>query len=355
MSLRRSLRPVSLEDVEPAGVGERMANLDSPRPYRGVEMAVVVPTKDRPEKLRNLLDSLAKQDTRIGRVIIVDGSESAEPVVRDFEGTLGIEYYRFRPPGQLTQRDFGLSKLGESERLVALLDDDIVLEPGAVHHMLEMWNRVEPRTAGICFNIVNGKPESFSWPRYFLGLTTSEPGRVLRSGMTTSNTHAEQDSRTQWLPGGATVWQRALLKQRMHQEITCRWAIAEDLIFSYPIGKVRPLYVCASARVRHEHDFDYNVSRPHKYHGRTQTLWLFYFVKSNPDLSALLCLWTLGVRVGGHVSRSLVSGETRHLQFALGQVSAVAAILRQRLLGRPFVDLLREPAASQEEPEKVKR
>lgn len=331
-----------------------MADLDAPRPYRAEEMAVVVPTKDRPEKLRNLLNSLANQDTQIGRVIIVDGSESAEPVVRNFEGTLGVEYYRCRPPGQLPQRDFGLSQLGESERLVALLDDDIVLEPGTLHQMLEMWNRVEPRTAGICFNIVNGEAESFSWPRYLFGLTTREPGRVLRSGMTTSNTHAMQDYRAQWLPGGATVWRRELLTQRMHEVIPCRWAIAEDLIFSYPIGKVRPLYVCASAKVRHEHEFDYGASRPHRYHGRTQTLWLFYFVKSNPDLSELLCLWTVGLRAGGHIFRSLVSGETRHFQFASGQVAAAAAMLRQRLFSRPFVDLLHEPVASDPDPTKAK-
>ena len=130
--------------------------------------------------------------------------------------------------------------------------------------------------------------------------------------------------------------------RRMHQEIPCRWAIAEDLIFSYPIGKVRPLYVCASAKVRHEHVFDYQTSRPHRYHGRTQTLWLFYFVRSNPDLSELLFLWTVGVRVGGHVLRSLVSGEARHVQFASGQMAAVAAILRQWLSGRPLVELLHD-------------
>ena len=45
--------------------------------YSAQDVAFIIPTKDRPEKIKNLLDSLARQTVVCSRVIIVDGGESA--------------------------------------------------------------------------------------------------------------------------------------------------------------------------------------------------------------------------------------------------------------------------------------
>lgn len=59
-------------------------------------MAFLVPTKDRPEKLKNLLESLAHQTELCGRVIIIDGGDSVRDVVMAVADRLPVEYRECR-------------------------------------------------------------------------------------------------------------------------------------------------------------------------------------------------------------------------------------------------------------------
>jgi glycosyltransferase involved in cell wall biosynthesis len=328
-------------------VGEAVAVNTTANRYRADELAVLVPTFKRPAKLRNLLESLAAQSTPAGRVIIVDGDTTAEPVVNEFADSARAEYFRCVPPGQLRQRRHGIAQLKPTDRLVALLDDDIVLEPEAIAEMIAFWNRSEPTTAGVCFNIINGEPERFSVWHRLLGLGASQPGRVLSSGLTTANSHVSADARVQWLPGGATVWRSDVLARSSHVDVAARWAIAEDLIFSYPIGKSEPLYVSALARVRHEHVADYGVQRQDRYHGRTQTLWTYHFVSRNSDLSLARFLLATVVRMAGKfVGRGILRRDPSSREFVIGQASALASIAANAMRGGDSTSLLSERPAS---------
>lgn len=301
--------------------------------YTGRHLAFLVPTKDRPAKLANLLESLARQDESCGRVIIIDGGKSVEETVMAFADRLPVEYYECRPPGQIRQRNMGIDMIDQRTPLVCFLDDDIVLEEQALKSLITLWNECDPLTAGISFNIMNSSPEPRSWLRYIFGLCGKAPGRVLRSGMPTSNCQATRNLRTQWLCGGATSWKFEILKKFTHREISSRWAIGEDVIFSYPIGKQHPLYVCADARVRHEHQADYVSNQKHRFHGLSQTLWVFYFVESNKDLSRLFFLWMLLGSIVGRFIRTLITFNPEYFQFALGQIEGAARGLSAVLRG----------------------
>jgi glycosyltransferase involved in cell wall biosynthesis len=296
----------------------------SPHPYMSRHLAVLVPTKDRPQKMRELLTSLAAQTAPVGRIIIVDGGASVRDVVMEFADRLPVEHHLCQPPGQIRQRNLGISLLHDRTPLVASLDDDIVLESDAVASMIAFWNRAEPETAGVSFNIINGPSEQRSWIRERFFVTAGVPGRVLPSGLTSSNCAVITDVRAQWLCGGATVWKLDILRGSTHREIQAKWAIAEDAIFSYPIGKRFPLYVCAAARVRHEHVFDYRVKTPHRFHGYTQTTWVFYFVRNNPDLSSAAFFWMVVGTALGRVLGGVLMRDTGRLQFAVGQLHGAA-------------------------------
>jgi glycosyltransferase involved in cell wall biosynthesis len=319
-----------------------MAAINTLTPFLTSDVTILVPTMNRPTKLAKLFDSIAAQTEFAGRVIVVDGAENAESVVATFAHQLPIEYHQCRPAGQIRQRNYGLAQLGARDRLVALLDDDIVLEPDALAAMVRFWNTAPPDTAGVGFNIVNVPSERYSPLRAALGLSAREPGRVLLSGATTANTRVTHDVRVEWLAGGATVWCKEVLQTRSHQEISARWAIGEDLIFSYPIGRQRPLYVCAAAQAHHEHVPDYGSKRQDYYHGRTQTVWMYHFVASNKELSRALFLATLLIRMAGKVARGFVRKDRRSFQFVSGQVSALAAIAGSAVRGKKTVELLHE-------------
>jgi glycosyltransferase involved in cell wall biosynthesis len=306
------------------------------------QLAFIVPTKDRPEKLRNLLTSIADQDIPCGRILIIDGGESVKPVTDEFADRLPVEHHPCQPPGQIRQRNLGISLLTTETPLVGILDDDIVLEPGAIAAMVAFWNQAPAETAAVSFNIVNTPPEPRSWVRDLFLMSGPVPGRVLKSGATTSTCQTSIDLPVEWVCGGATVWRADVLREYSHREVNARWAIAEDIIFSYPVSKRFPMFVCAGARVRHEHLFDYRVKQPFWYHGRTRTLWMWYFVERNASLSRAAFLWMTFGSIAGRTGAGVARLNLDHLRFAAGQVSALwrgAAVLMR---GRDFASALEE-------------
>lgn len=297
---------------------------DTRRTYRGQDLACLVPTMDRPVRVRALLESLVVQTVPCGRIMIVDGGESIESLVAGFRDRLPVDYDRCTPPGQIRQRKLGLSMLDARTPLVGFMDDDLVLEPDAVEEMIACWNRVAPETAGIGFNIVSEPPRRGSLLAALFLMGSAAPGRVLYSGYNTRMHNIESDTRTQWLGGGYTVWRRDVLDRHPQDELRTRWAIGEDLRYSYPIGKERPLYVCASAKVHHMQEAE-RIAPPadHRRRGRKGAVSLFYFAAQHPELSRIACLWMLFGRCIGYCATGLVKFDAPVLHNGLGQLQAL--------------------------------
>jgi|GEM_PF-233868 len=313
--------------------GEPAAQDSNSRPvrrtYAGKDLALLIPTKDRPKHIRLLLESLSAQTVACGRVVIVDGGESIQAVLTGFLDRLPLEYYLCHPPGQIRQRNLGIGKLDDSTPLVGFLDDDLELEPEAIEKMIGFWNGSEPDTAGVGFNVVNAPRVRASRITRLLFRGSTTPGRVLKSGYNSRIDNLREDLRTQWLGGGYTVWRKDVLEKFPQPEIKTRWAIGEDLRFSYPIGKSRPLYVCASARVRHVPVMDQAPeSSVHRFRGRKSSLATFYFVASHPELSRAACLWMLSAKCVGQLALGCAKLDTSMLQNGLGQAGAIWTCVR---------------------------
>lgn len=260
--------------------------------YSAEQLAVLVPTKDRPDSVCALLESLATQTYRPGRVVIAATGQSIEEQISAFSDRLVIEYIHCERPGQIHQRKTGLAALGTEVRLVAFLDDKITLEPDAMEAMIDCWNRVEPETAGIGFNIVNMPPSEPSPVYHHFGVGGIRPGTVSRSGYNALFLTIEDDIRTQWLGGGYTVWRKDILDRYPQQEVQTRWAAGEDLRFSYPIGLKHPLWACAGARLRNvtirDQAPDGDVVT---YRGKVIACHELYFSYSQPGISFPAGLW----------------------------------------------------------------
>lgn len=314
--------------------------------YTGQDLAFIIPTKDRPEKVKNLLDSMANQTITCGRIIIVDGGQSVRDIVMSFSDSLPVEYYTCFPPGQIRQKNKGVSLLNDQTRLVGFLDDDIVLYPQALERMIIFWNWCEPDTAGVSFNIVNGPSYRYSWVKALMGMSSAKQGRVLRSGYNVPTTPADSHLKVQWLCGGATVWRREILNRFTGREIYSRWAICEDVIFSYPIGKEYPLHVCADAKVRHEHVYDHAAKMKYRYYGRTVTLWRLFFVESHVELSRMFFLWMLFAQICARLVMGIFSFRMRHIEYAIGQMEGAIRGLSALHRNVNLLSLLNEDTSS---------
>lgn len=314
--------------------------------YTASDLAFLVPTKDRPEKIKNLLNSLVIQSTKCNRIIIIDGGESIENVVMSYKDRLPVEYYECKPPGQIRQRNMGIALLDNRTRLVGSLDDDIVLMPDAVEKMIEYWNTLPQETAAVSFNIINCKPEKHTWLKGLMGLTGRQAGKVLRSGINTPILSINENISSQWVCGGATIWRQEILKTYTNSPQDAMWASSEDLNFSYPIGKLYPLFICADAKVNHEHVYDLRIKRKHRYYGRTETLWRFFFVESNQELSRTVFLWSQATTIVARFIKGIISFQPRHFEFGLGQIEGVISGLKAIVKKQDLKELLNETKAT---------
>jgi GT2 family glycosyltransferase len=330
--------------LEPGSTRRPLRNpgsADAVRAYTGRDIAFIIPTKDRPERVAVALESLARQTEPCGRVIVVASGRDIRDVVLRFAPGLNVEYQHCEASGQMRQRNLGISVVPPSARLVAFLDDDIVLEPNALDAMVRYWNAIEQETAGVAFNLMGLRRRGHSaLGRWFRRMFP--PGHVYKSGFSTPLSEVDQSREVMRLNGGATIWHRAILEEFEPLQIDTNWAIGEDLIFSYPIGRKYPLRVCAEARVLHDHPQDRTPGHPHhEIRGRTLALWQLYFVTLNRELSVFAYAVTaLGLAILGMGVGLVVPGRGYYRRFYLGLARGALQGLMTLFRGKALLPLL---------------
>ena len=309
-------------------------------PYLTKELAVIITTKDRPNGVRKLLKSICELDCEVGQIVVVSSGLDISEVVMDFSNNIPIEYYKSEP-GQIRQRNKAIEKIKECIRLVACIDDDIILHKDSISEMISFWNRIEYRTAGVGFNITNLTANKINWLN-LLGYSSNLPGKVLKCGNNTSISNVNQNIRTEWLTGGSTVWRKEILVNFKHKEITSAWAIGEDLIYSYPIGQKFPLYVCFSAKLDvKEVEFLNLTAKLHIYRGKAQFLWGLYFILSNDNLSLLHYIFYKTMESCSKIIKAVVLREYYKIYNVVGIIIGIKYTIILFLLNELFPEKIK--------------
>jgi len=91
--------------------------------------SIIVPVYNRPDEIRELLESLTKQTVKRFEVLIIDdGSEKrCEQVVQNFSGKLDVRYYYKENSGQGFSRNFGFERAKGDYFVV--FDSDCLIPP----------------------------------------------------------------------------------------------------------------------------------------------------------------------------------------------------------------------------------
>lgn len=293
--------------------------------YKSKDVCVLTPTKDRPHKIVNLLDSLIRQTEKVGRIIVIASGLDIRKEIGRYKSKLPVEYYYCDPPGQIRQRKLGVSKLDGRTKIVATLDDDIVLNDDAIERMIEFWNSTDVNTAGVGFNITNMRAHHYSKMREMFFFSAELPGQILESGFPTALTNVNRDISTQWLNGGATSWKQEILVEKIHKKsIDAKWAPCEDLLFSYPLSKSYNLYVNSKAKVIHDDVIvdSLNYSQLF-YRGYAISMWMIYFVSLNKEL----VIWKTAVVIlltsFGSIIMKLLKGKFQKIGFEFGKLKGL--------------------------------
>ena len=307
----------------------------------GRQLAIITPTKGRHKQLSAMLEKLSLQTVKPGQIIIADGGRDAGNVVAVYQGFLPVHWLDCPNPGQVIQRNLALTYLEDEIRAVLYLDDDIQLEPDAIENLLEFWNSKPREPAGVSLNLTNMPQQPDNFYRHLFFMATDKKGRVHKSGYNTPIVGLNESIESQWLIGGATCWRRDILRNFRNQEIPSRWAITEDLMFSYPVHKAgENLFVCASAKGAHIDDTPTETFKAGIFRGNSAVLWRYLFVIAHAELSSPMFFWMVLGQIPGRIAQG-VTGKWWHFGYALGYAKGVLTCLRSILTGsdiRAYLD-----------------
>jgi GT2 family glycosyltransferase len=248
------------------------------------EVAILIPTRNRPEKVVKLLDSLNSSTIKPNQIIIVASGEDIKNYLGRFEESFQISYKHTQISGQIAQKKIGITLLNEKNNWCLFLDDDLVVDPTAIERALEEVNsRVSESVIGVGFSLpTTSRAKSASGLTLrignLFGIHTNSPGKVLRNGHATSYLQMEEVTNTEWL-NGASMWQKSVLKSYGQDVPSTKYAACEDLIFSYPLHKIGQLIYVPQAKLAFQ---DYELS---DFDGLTvfesASYWRYYFVCQN--------------------------------------------------------------------------
>lgn len=302
-----------------------------------MKIAFIIPTKDRPNDLRKMLESLAGQTKKPDQVIVVDSStEPVEVICRQVNG-IHVDYIRWlREPSAAVQRNGGLVKLHQDIDLVCFFDDDQVLYPDAIEKMMVFWQAASDEVGGTSFNMANfddKRPARMKKSRLAdaLGLYRREPGKVARSGWQSLYGKVDRNTRVEWLSSQAVVVRREILAKFQFDPFFKGYSYLEDLDFSYSVSRLYTLVVVADALFNH---YPRYAERTDNYRfGLLEVRNRLYFVKKH-KLSAWRCYLCLVIRWCMTVTTALVQWDGNAFQRSLGNIAGLLQISCEKAAAR---------------------
>jgi glycosyltransferase involved in cell wall biosynthesis len=290
-------------------------------------LAFVVATKDRPEELRRLWETLLAQTRPPDEVIVVDASASPTPLAARRSGLPALRRIASPVASAARQRNIGIDAVGPGVDLIGFLDDDAVLEENAVEEMARLFTEFGPELGGAAFNMINHPPLDLASLKRTpiaeaLGLYARRPGAVTASGFQTMIGAVAANAWTDWLPSGASVWRREIFRGHKFDEWYSGYSYLEDLDFSYRVGRAYRLAVAAAARYRHLPAPGGRESG--SAFGVREVLNRVHFVRKHDELSLARCRAALAARLLMSLALAVRERKASFLARAFGNAVGLA-------------------------------
>jgi GT2 family glycosyltransferase len=275
----------------------------------------------RPLPLLKLLKSIKEQTLYPNEILIIDGSTNSETEELLKENTfLNLQYCKVndKDRGLTKQRNYGISKVSSSSKIICFLDDDTILEKNYFQNLLETYKQY-PEALGVGGYIINQvkwgevKAKTSSSKFFYDGWERKEPFRF----MVRSFFGLQPDTPPCFLPkfshgrsvgflppsgkiyeveqfmGGVSSFRKEIFEQLSFSNYFEGYGLYEDADFTLRLSKLGKLYVNTTAQLEHHHD---DSGRPNKFkYGKmvARNGWYVWRVKHpNPELKARL-KWNL--------------------------------------------------------------
>jgi GT2 family glycosyltransferase len=223
-------------------------------------ITAIVPTIGRAESLRALLDSLAAQTRKPDEVIVADASNDPDTAhIIEAEARLTVKRIHVEPPNAVRQRMAAID-VARGDNLL-LLDDDVVLEPDCVQHLLAVLQQdASVVAASADFNNQSWPAPTRIWRLYLRRILRMDQeawqgkvvGPLLRFGY---NPVPAGPTPIEWLGSGNSLVRRSafLSAGGFSDFFLHRCTINEDVDLGLKLRKFGGIVFCPAARMAHHH------------------------------------------------------------------------------------------------------
>jgi len=294
---------------------------------KDIKFGIVVPTRNRPLNLINLLKSIEKCTLHPVACIVVDFSDFDYDLP---ECTFPVFFERPGIVGQVKQRNYGIKLLYKLKLVdyVLLLDDDIILEADSIFESISTATRYvqkDLRFVGFSLNVINLKSSNDILRKILF--YPKKPGVVLSTTFNSSLCNLYKDIECDWVLGGAALWNLDFLNQHPNKYPFSGKAFGEDLFYCSQVKNVARFAASLNAKCSH---IDLYLESPINnsfrviYNGGvSETNMRLYLARSFTMYSTFLTIvhiiWSgfLGIGYG------LMTLSAKHSALALGRIAGV--------------------------------
>lgn len=221
---------------------------------------LIIPTRNRPEYLRNLLIQIKKLN--FNQVIVVDSSDKInKSQVKNICKNHFVELFNSFPSTS-HQRNIGLKKAKNNSKFIMFADDDIIFLNKSFREMNKLINHYVNNSdvVGFGFNLINKKVNDHlnflkkSWLAKVLNLYSNKKGKVTKSGWHTKIVNLKSDKFVDWIYTAAAVYKFNLIKDNKFDTLLGKYSYLEDLDFCLSLKK--KMIICYKAKFNHPNDVE---------------------------------------------------------------------------------------------------
>jgi glycosyltransferase involved in cell wall biosynthesis len=242
-----------------------------PQNNHSKNLSVVIPTRNRIEPMRTLLNALLNQTRNPAEIIIVDDSDGSETELlvnkmqtSFFSKGVQLKYTRGKKKSSISAaRNIGIDNAKGA--IILFFDDDVIPDKQSIEQIINCYRR-HSNVTGVAgyFGLLLYPDLKFPNMRFsFLNafkkvfaLTFLENGkkRVLPSGNITLPYNVKEDINCEWIWGGFSSFKADVLKVFRYDEKLCKYSLWEDVDLSFRINKKYPnsLHITPFARAVHK-------------------------------------------------------------------------------------------------------
>lgn len=305
------------------------------------KISVLIPTRNRPDKIERLLESLTYSTIIPHEVLVVSSGQSILSVVSKFKNSLLLRHIHTSLIGQVPQKRLGIDNLSADTEWCLFLDDDLILERTAIQEALvsiEKFRDYQVIGIGLSLPVTSrtsNVSSLFKLAGSFFHLYSKVPGKVLKSGYASSYSEQQDNYFSEWL-NGASMWKVNVLSFYGQNLPSTNHASCEDLIFSFAARNHGKLLFSPKAKAFFQ---DGGFTNPDNVEVMVSAaFWRYYFVSISPELSKVAFFKSQL----GRIIFSSIPGQTEYLRrFTVG-IRTLIRLLIAEVTKRDPLELLKK-------------